>query len=506
MLNTPGEQRLQSGINLYLCSFDYMSIYDKYEAVIGLECHIQLLTRTKMYSNDISEYGALPNTNVSVISLGHPGTLPKVNKRAVEFAVKLGLAVNATIREENQFARKNYFYADLPKGYQVTQDKTPICNGGFITYKLKDEEKRVNLTRIHMEEDAGKSMHDVDPFHTLVDLNRAGTPLLEIVTEPDLRTGEEAYAYLNEVRKLVRYLEICDGNMEEGSLRCDANISVRIKGSPTFGKKVEVKNMNSFRNVQRAIDFEIKRQIDLVEKGEPVAVETRSFDAVNGVTFSLRSKESANDYRYFPEPDLQPVFVTQEYINSVKKDLPTLPSQLFEIYTKNYGLSEYDAFQLTELKEIALYFNELVTHTNNYKSAANWLMGTIRSYMNERAITLHEFNLKPAKIAEIIALIDAGKVSNTAASAKLFPALIEHPEMNAEQLASKLDLIQNSNTDELQSLIDAVLEKFPEKVAEFKGGKVGLLGMFVGEVMKASKGKADPKLLNQLVKQSLENK
>lgn len=483
-----------------------MSVYDKYEAVIGLECHIQLLTKTKMYSNDIAEYGALPNTNVSVISLGHPGTLPMVNKSAIEYAVKLGLAVNATIREENQFARKNYFYADLPKGYQITQDKTPICNGGFINYKLKDEEKRVNLTRIHMEEDAGKSMHDVDPFATLVDLNRAGTPLLEIVTEPDLRTGEEAYAYLNEVRKLVRYLEICDGNMEEGSLRCDANISVRIKGAKEFGKKVEVKNMNSFRNVQRAIDFEIKRQIDLIEGGQPIAVETRSFDAVNGSTFSLRSKESANDYRYFPEPDIQPVYVTKSYIDTVKSKLPVLPAQLFELYTKSYGLSEYDAFQLTELKEIANYYNELVTHTKNYKSAANWVMGTIRSSMNERAIHIGQFELKPAKIAEIIQLIDENKVSNTAAATKLFPALIETPTASAEEVAKKLDLIQNSNSDELQGFIDEVLNKFPEKVSEYKGGKVGLLGMFVGEVMKASKGKADPKLLNQLVKQTLDKK
>lgn len=483
-----------------------MSVYDKYEAVIGLECHIQLLTKTKMYSNDIAEYGALPNTNVSVISLGHPGTLPMVNKSAIEFAVKLGLAVNADIREENQFARKNYFYADLPKGYQITQDKTPICNGGFINYKLKDEEKRVNLTRIHMEEDAGKSMHDVDPFATLVDLNRAGTPLLEIVTEPDLRTGEEAYAYLNEVRKLVRYLEICDGNMEEGSLRCDANISVRIKGAKEFGKKVEVKNMNSFRNVQRAIDFEIKRQIDLIESGNDIAVETRSFDAVNGSTFSLRSKESANDYRYFPEPDIQPVYVTKSYIETVKSKLPVLPAQLFELYTKTYGLSEYDAFQLTELKEIANYYNELVTHTKNYKSAANWVMGTIRSSMNERAIHIGQFELKPSKIAEIIQLIDDNKVSNTAAATKLFPALIAEPTATAEDIAKKLDLIQNSNSDELQGLVDEVLNRFPEKVAEFKSGKVGLLGMFVGEVMKASKGKADPKLLNQLVKQTLDKK
>jgi aspartyl-tRNA(Asn)/glutamyl-tRNA(Gln) amidotransferase subunit B len=481
-----------------------MSIYDKYEAVIGLECHIQLLTKTKMYSNDIAEYGALPNTNVSVISLGHPGTLPRVNKRAIEFAVKLGLAVNATIREENQFARKNYFYADLPKGYQITQDKTPICTGGFIKYKLSNEEKQVNLTRIHMEEDAGKSMHDVDPFHTLVDLNRAGTPLLEIVTEPDIRTGEEAYAYLNEVRKLVRYLEICDGNMEEGSLRCDANISVRLKGAEKFGKKVEVKNMNSFRNVQRAIDFEIKRQIDLIEAGQPIAVETRSFDAVAGTTFSLRSKESANDYRYFPEPDLQPVYVTESYIQSIKADLPVLPSQLFDIYTKQYGLSEYDAFQITELKELSAFYNELVKHTSNYKSAANWLMVNIRALLNERAIHISDLTVSPEQIADIIRLIDEGKISNSAASGKLLPALADSPGAKPEDLAVKLDLIQNSNSDELQSLVNDVLSRFPEKVAEFKGGKVGLLGMFVGEVMKATKGKADPKLLNQLVKQTLE--
>lgn len=482
-----------------------MSVYDKYETVIGLECHIQLLTKTKMYSSDIAEYGALPNTNVSVVTLGHPGTLPVVNKRAIEFAVKLGIAVKANIREENQFARKNYFYADLPKGYQITQDKTPICTGGYITAKIKDGvEKKVNLTRIHMEEDAGKSLHDIDPFETLVDLNRAGTPLLEIVTEPDIRSGEEAYAYLTEVRKLVRYLDICDGNMEEGSLRCDANISVRIKGAKEFGKKVEVKNMNSFRNVQRAIDFEIKRQIDLIEEGKPIAVETRSFDAVNGVTFSLRSKENANDYRYFPEPDLQPVFVTQEYINEVKAKLPVLPDQLFERYTKEYKLSEYDAHQLIELKEVAAYYNELIKHTSNYKSAANWVMGPVKSYLNERALTISEFTLKPSRIAEIITLIDKGAVSNSAASQKLFPAMADNTEKSAEDLAKELDLIQNSNSNELQELVQQALSKFPEKINEYKSGKVGLLGMFVGEVMKLSKGKADPKLLNQLVKENLE--
>jgi aspartyl-tRNA(Asn)/glutamyl-tRNA(Gln) amidotransferase subunit B len=482
-----------------------MSVYDKYETVIGLECHIQLLTKTKMYSSDVAEYGALPNTNVSVVTLGHPGTLPVVNAKAIEFAVKLAIAVNANIREENQFARKNYFYADLPKGYQITQDKTPICNGGYITAKLKDGiTKKINLTRIHMEEDAGKSLHDIDPYDTLIDLNRAGTPLLEIVTEPEFRSGEEAYAYLTEVRKLVRYLDICDGNMEEGSLRCDANISVMLKGAKEFGKKVEVKNMNSFRNVQRAIDFEIKRQIDLIEAGEPIAGETRSFDAVKGLTFSLRSKENANDYRYFPEPDLQPVFISQEYINKVKANLPTLPDELFNTYTKTYNLGEYDALQLIDLKEVAAYYNKLVTFTSNCKSAANWVMGPIKAYLNERALTISEFTLEPKKIAEIISLIDEGKVSNAAASQSIFPQLMNDQTKTAEQVAKELDLLQNSNSGELQSLINEALSKFPEKITEYKNGKVGLLGLFVGEVMKLSKGKADPKLLNQLVKETLE--
>lgn len=482
-----------------------MSIYNKYKAVIGLECHIQLSTKTKMYSNDVSEYGALPNSNISVITLGHPGTLPKVNKRAIEYAVKLGLALNCNIREENQFARKNYFYADLPKGYQITQDKTPICNGGFVDIKLKDgSSKKINLTRIHMEEDAGKSMHDIDPFESLIDLNRAGTPLLEIVTEPDFTGGEDAYIYLNEIRKLVRYLDICDGNMEEGSLRCDANISVMLLDAKEYGKKVEVKNMNSFRNVQRAIDFEIKRQIDLLEEGGEIAGETRSFDASNGSTFSLRSKENANDYRYFPEPDLQPVFVTQDYINDVKKLMPELPNHLFNRYTKEFGLSEYDANNLTEIKSIALYFNELVSYTKNYKAAANWMMGSIKSYLNENAITIEQFKVLPKTIANIIALIDDGKISNAAATQKLFPQLVTEPNSEPLTIAEKLDIIQNSNSNELQEIINQVLAKYPDKVADYKNGKVNLLGLFVGDVMKLTKGKADPKLANQLVKESLD--
>lgn len=482
-----------------------MSIYDTYKAVIGLECHIQLSTKTKMYSNDIAEYGALPNSNISVITLGHPGTLPKVNKKAIEYAVKLGLAMNCTIREENQFARKNYFYADLPKGYQITQDKTPICNGGWVDITLKDgSTKKINLTRIHMEEDAGKSLHDADPFETLIDLNRAGTPLLEIVTEPDFTGGEDAYIYLNEVRKLVRYLDICDGNMEEGSLRCDANISVMKLDATEYGKKVEVKNMNSFRNVQRAIDFEIKRQIDLLENGAEIAGETRSFDASNGSTFSLRSKENANDYRYFPEPDLQPVLVKQNYIDSIKAIMPDLPSDLLLRYTKEFGLSEYDANNLIETKSIAFYFNELVSFTKNHKAAANWMMGSIKSYLNENAITIDKFKILPKTISEIISLIDEGKISNAAATQKLFPELMINPTESPLSIAQRIDIIQSNDTGALQELVNQALAKYPEKIVEYKSGKVNLLGLFVGEVMKLGKGKADPKMANQLVKEALE--
>ena len=482
-----------------------MSVYEKYKAVIGLECHIQLLTKTKMYSSDVAEYGAMPNTNVSVVTLGHPGTLPKVNKRAIEFAVKLGIAMHSTIREENQFARKNYFYADLPKGYQITQDKTPICTGGYVDIKLKDgTEKRINLTRIHMEEDAGKSMHDIDPFDSLIDLNRAGTPLLEIVTEPDFTGGDDAYIYLNEVRKLVRYLDICDGNMEEGSLRCDANISVMLKDAKDYGKKVEVKNMNSFRNVQRAIDFEIKRQIDLIEAGEKIAGETRSFDALNGSTFALRSKENANDYRYFPEPDLQPIMIHQDYITSVKSQMPELPNDLLNKYTKEFGLTDYDAINLIELKSIALYYNELVSHTKNYKAAANWMMGSIKSYLNENAFTIEQFKVKPNTIADLIALIDSGKISNAAATQKLFPELILTPNETPLSIAERLDILQSNDSNALQELVNQALAKYPEKITEYKNGKVNLLGLFVGEVMKLGKGKADPKMANQLVKEALE--
>lgn len=482
-----------------------MSIYDKYETVVGLEIHVQLLTQSKAYSADSTDFGAMPNTQVSPITLGHPGTLPILNEKVIEYAVKLGLACKCTIRYENQFARKNYFYADLPKGYQITQDKTPICNGGYISIKTKDgKEKHVELTRIHMEEDAGKSIHDQDPFDSLIDLNRAGVPLLEVVTEPVIRSGEEAYQYVTEMRKLVRYLEICDGNMEEGSMRCDANISVRLKGASEFGKKVEVKNMNSVRNVQRAIEYETKRQIDIIEAGGVIDQETRSFDATNGTTFSLRSKEAANDYRYFPEPDLSPVFVTNDYIAKVKATMPALPTELYKKYIEVLGLTEYDADVLTSTKEVALFFEEIIKHTANYKAAANWVMGPIKSYVNERAIHINDFPISHIRLAALIKLIDSGKVSNTIATQQLFPAMIEEKDLSPEQIAIKNNWITDSNADSLNEYVKQAIAKFPEKVNEYKGGKKGILGLFMGEVMKLSGGKADPKLTSKMLAEELE--
>lgn len=482
------------------------NIYDKYEAVIGLEIHAQLQTKSKAYSNDKNEYGSAPNTNVSVVSLGHPGTLPMMNKESIRFAVKMGIACGSDVTKDMIFARKNYFYADLPKGYQITQDKTPICTGGTI--EIKDENgnaKKVNITRIHLEEDAGKSIHDLDPYNTLIDLNRAGVPLIEIVSEPEIKSATEAYNYLTEVRKLVRYLDICDGNMEEGSLRCDANVSVMLKGSTEFGERTETKNMNSIRNVQKAIDYEIKRQIEVIENGGKIHMETRTFDAVSGTTKSMRSKEQAHDYRYFPEPDLQPLQVTQEYVEGVKKQMPPLPKELFQKYTNDFSLSDYDAGVLTETKEIALYFEEVTKHTKNYKSASNWVTVNIKSFLNDNAIEIEQFSLKPSTVAKVIQLIDDGKISNSVAAQKVFPILIENPDKEPVKIAEENNWIQDSSEDTISEFVKQALAKYPDKVAEYKAGKKGLLGLFMGEIMKISKGKADPKVANQALRKELED-
>ncbi|MGI4762912.1 MAG: Asp-tRNA(Asn)/Glu-tRNA(Gln) amidotransferase subunit GatB [Janthinobacterium lividum] len=478
-----------------------------YQPVIGLEVHAQLLTHSKMYSSDENEYGAMPNTNLSVITLGHPGTLPRVNRTAVDFAIKMGLATNCQIQRENLFARKNYFYPDLPKGYQITQDKTPICYGGHLDIRLADgSTRRIGITRIHMEEDAGKSMHLAGETETLVDLNRAGVPLIEIVSEPDIRTEEEAYAYLAEIKKLVEYLGICDGNMEEGSLRCDANVSVMKKDATEYGTKVEVKNMNSFRNVQRAIEHEIVRQIQILENGSEVDSETRGFDAASGTTNGQRSKETMNDYRYFPEPDLPPLIIDDAWLHRVQAELPALPQQLYARFTGELGLSDYDANVLIDQKEVAQYFDDLarLLPPTSAKAAANWVMGPVKSYLNERALEINDFPLDPGQLAGIIELIEAGKINYSVASKQLFPHLLDHPQANATGAAEQLGLLTKADASELEALVQQVLAANPAKVAEYRAGKKSLTGMFMGELMKLTGGKADPKLANQLLRQGLD--
>lgn len=482
-----------------------MAARDNYEVVIGLEVHCQLTTRSKIFCGDSTEFGELPNTNVSALTLGHPGTLPKLNKRVIEYAMKLGLATHCEISRFQFFDRKNYFYPDLPKGYQITQDKTPICRNGHLDIKLKDGSlKRIGITKIHMEEDAGKSMHLDYETDSLVDLNRAGVPLLELVTEPDLRNADEAYTFLNDVRQLVRYLEICDGNMDEGSLRCDVNISLRPVGTPEYGKKVEVKNLNSFNFVRRAIEFEIDRQAELLDKGEAIVSETRTFNTTEFKTYSLRTKEDLNDYRYFPEPDLSPITISEEWLEQIHKDMPPLPSQLVQKFTQKYGLPEYDALVLTDTKEMALFFDDLCTKTSYHKTASNWMMGPVKSYLNELSLHIAEFPLSTEKLAEVLEMVESNKVSYTAATQKLFPALVQQPGSSAAALAEQLNIMQVSNDDFILPLIEEVLAKYPEKVKEYKSGKKGLIGLFVGEVMKAAQGKADPKKTNKLVTEALE--
>ncbi len=484
-----------------------MSDKIEFEAVIGLEVHAQLSTKTKAYSSDLAEYGGLPNTHISTITLGHPGTLPRINKRVAEFAMRMGLACHSEITKYNIYDRKNYFYPDLPKGYQITQDKTPICKGGYVTITLKDgTEKDIEITRIHMEEDAGKSMHIDGQEESFVDFNRAGVPLIEIVSEPVIKDADEAAAYMMEVRKLVRYLDICDGNMEEGSLRCDANISVRPKGADYFNKKVEVKNMNSFRNVHQAIIHEIKRQEEIYGNGGTIEEsETRNFIPATGETVLMRVKEEMNDYRYFPEPDLPPLIVEDEWIEKVRSEMPALPRELYRKFRDEYKLPSYDAGVLTDSKGIANYFEELCSFTENKKQASNWVMGPVKSYLNELTLDIQKFPITAKRLAGLLDLINSGKLSNSIAEQKIFPEMLKNEAMEAETIATELNLLIDSNDDEVGRLIDQVLARFPEKVEEYKSGKKGLLGMFMGQLMKESKGKLDPKTANKLLTEKLEN-
>jgi aspartyl-tRNA(Asn)/glutamyl-tRNA(Gln) amidotransferase subunit B len=474
-----------------------------YEAVIGLEVHAQLMTRSKLFCGDDASFGAEPNTHISAISLAYPGTLPKLNKEAVLLAIKLGLACGCEIEERNYFARKNYFYPDLPKGYQISQHTTPICKGGTITIRTTDGERNVQLNRIHLEEDAGKSLHDVDPENTALDYNRAGVPLVEIVTEPDIFSSDEAFAFITELRKLVRYLGVCDGNMEEGSLRCDANVSIRKKGVKTLGTKVEVKNLNSIRNVKRAIEYEIERMIQLAEAGATIEQQTRSFDADDGTTFSLRSKEEANDYRYFPDPDLPPFVVTSSVLEEVRQAMPELPQALIRRYINDYHLSEYDARVICDDASTIHYFEALVQTTSAHKAAANWLLGPVKSQLNEHNLDLSAFPVRPATLAAVIGMVENNLISFSAASSKLLPALMNDVNASPEVLAQQLNLLQNSDSGEIEQWVNEVLAKMPDKVAEYRKGKKGLIGLFMGEVKKISKGKADPKVATQVLTQKL---
>jgi aspartyl-tRNA(Asn)/glutamyl-tRNA(Gln) amidotransferase subunit B len=475
-----------------------------YELVVGLELHAQLSTESKIFAPDPARFGASPNRHVSAITLGHPGTLPRLNRRAVEFAVKMGLACGCQITRRTIFDRKNYFYPDLPKGYQISQDKAPICVGGAVYVTLKSgEERALQLHHIHLEEDAGKSIHAEGEPDTLLDYNRAGTPLIEIVTEPVMRSAEEAGACLAEIRKLVRYLGICDGNMEEGSLRCDVNVSVRPVGQEKLGTKVEVKNMNSVRFVQRAVEYEFERQVGVLESGGRIIQETRTFDAATGRTAGMREKETMNDYRYFPEPDLPPVVISEQWLGQIQAGMPALPRELFQKFISHYGLPAADATLLTENREDAAWFEELCRHTANFKSAANWLMGPVRAWLNESGREIGEFPIAPAQLARLMALVDESRVSHTTASQRLFPELLAQPAADPLRLAEALNVLQQSNSDSIQALIDEVLAAWPAKVKEYRQGKKGLLGLFVGEVMKKSGGKADPKLTNQLLVKTL---
>ena len=479
-----------------------MAEANKYEAVIGLEIHAQLATNSKLFCGDATRFGAAPNTHISPITMGHPGTLPKTNKKAVEYAIKMGIACESTIEENNYFARKNYFYPDLPKGYQISQHTTPICVGGKVAIQLNGQSSYVQLNRIHLEEDAGKSIHDISPTNTCIDLNRAGTALIEIVTEPCIHSAEEAFQYVTEVRKLVRWLGICDGNMEEGSLRCDANISVRPMGTNTLGTKVEVKNLNSIRNIKKAIEFEIERLTALVEAGETIIQQTRSFDANNDTTFAIRDKEDANDYRYFPDPDLAPFQLTEAYIDTIKASIPALPNQLKKEWKNTLGLSDYDIEQITENKEEAAFFMNWIQTTSHYKSVVNWILGPIREYLNETGLTYTQLNTSFIQLNEILNLVESNQLSFANATGKVFKGIVG-TNMSALQFAQEQQLIQNNSTDAINQWVEQVLNAHPEKVAAYKNGKKGLMGVFIGEVKKISKGQADPKKTTQILEKKL---
>jgi aspartyl-tRNA(Asn)/glutamyl-tRNA(Gln) amidotransferase subunit B len=475
---------------------------DKYEPVIGLETHAQMKTKSKAFCLCSTEFNAPPNTNICPICLGHPGVLPVLNKNLVEFILRLGLATNCKIRERSIFARKNYFYPDLPKGYQISQYDKPICYQGWVEINGR----KIGITRIHMEEDSGKSIHDFSEDETLVDLNRCGVPLIEIVSEPDIRSPEEANDYLIKLKQLVQYLDICDGNMEEGSLRCDVNISMRKKGTEKFGTKTEVKNLNSFRNVADALYAEAKRQAEVLENGGEVIHQTLLFDARTKTTTPMRSKEEAHDYRYFPEPDLVTVYIDEEWKKKILHELPELPDIRKERFFKQYAIPVYNAEVITQDRAIADYFERVcssINDKNGYKLASNWVMTEVMRILNEQKIAISEFQVKEENLSSLIKLIDEGKISNNIAK-EVFAEMLKLGPGNTDKqdpvkIVREKNLLQVSDTSEIEKIVIKVLEENPNEVKRYKDGETKLLGYLVGKVMKESKGRANPKTVNELL-------
>ena len=480
-----------------------------YEPVIGLEVHAQLLTNSKAFCSCSTKFGDAPNSNVCPICLGMPGVLPVLNKQAVEFTIRMGLATNCTISPRSTFARKNYFYPDLPKGYQISQYEEPICHGGSVVVELDDgSKKKIGITRIHMEEDAGKSIHDLD-VDTLVDVNRCGVPLIEIVSEPEIRSPREASAYLSTIRQIVTYLGICDGNMEEGSLRCDANVSVRKTGDAAFGTKTELKNMNSFKFVEKALEFEIERQIKVLKEGGTVVQETLLWDPGKGAAIPMRSKEEAHDYRYFPEPDLVPVEVDKEWIERARASLPEFPSRRRDRYVSQFHLPKYDAEILTSEKSLADFFEAVVGglrpgNEETYKLASNWTMTDVLRVLRDRHIGLNDFPATPGALSEMINLIVNGTISGTIAK-EVFEEMLSSGESPGD-IVRKKGLTQVTDERAIEQAVDAVLGRNAEQIAKYVSGKNQVFGFFVGETMKEMKGKANPKIVNEMVRRKLDAK
>ena len=476
----------------------------EWETVIGLEVHTQLLTRSKLFSGAPAQYGALPNSQANLVDLGYPGVLPVLNKEAVRMAVKLGLAISATVAPHSVFARKNYFYPDLPKGYQISQYELPVVAKGHLDIELDDgTTKRIGITRAHLEEDAGKSLHEGFGKHSGIDLNRAGTPLLEIVSEPDIRSAKEAVAYLKKLHSLVMYLEICDGNLQEGSFRCDANVSVRKKGEAKFGTRAELKNINSFRFVEKAINYEVERQIELIEGGGKVVQETRLYDSDKDETRSMRAKEEANDYRYFPDPDLLPLDISAAFITEVKAGLPELPDAKKQRFSAEYGLSTYDAGLLTASRALADYYESVAKAVGEPKLAANWVMGDFSAALNKDNLEVAASPVSAAMLAGMLKRIHDNTISGKIAK-EVFEAMWAR-EGDADAIIEKKGLKQITDSSALEKAIDEVMAANPAQLADFRSGKDKLFAFFVGQVMKATKGKANPQQVNDLLQKKLKS-